>query len=59
MLDQLYTRFDRLSVHHGVFKVETIGDGEAGVRVDPSRSESVEDWERSLGRVQGGDHRRR
>ncbi len=26
MLNRLYSRFDELSIHHGVFKVETIGD---------------------------------
>ncbi len=26
MLDRLYTKFDRLSHEHGIFKVETIGD---------------------------------
>ncbi len=26
MLNRLYSRFDELSLHHGVFKVETIGD---------------------------------
>ena len=27
MLNQLYTRFDELVDHHGVHKVDTIGDG--------------------------------
>mmetsp|Transcript_51963 Transcript_51963/g.108521 ORF Transcript_51963/g.108521 Transcript_51963/m.108521 type:complete len:1378 (-) Transcript_51963:103-4236(-) len=31
MLDRLYHRFDELSVQHGVFKVETIGDAWMGV----------------------------
>uniref|UniRef100_A0A7S1G0J5 guanylate cyclase n=1 Tax=Corethron hystrix TaxID=216773 RepID=A0A7S1G0J5_9STRA len=31
MLDRLYTKFDLLSLDHGVFKVETIGDSWMGV----------------------------
>mmetsp|Transcript_3999 Transcript_3999/g.11288 ORF Transcript_3999/g.11288 Transcript_3999/m.11288 type:complete len:182 (-) Transcript_3999:209-754(-) len=31
MLDRLYIKFDELSVKHGVFKVETIGDAYMGV----------------------------
>jgi hypothetical protein len=37
MLDRLYTKFDRLSVEHGVFKVETIGDGGPPPRRTPPR----------------------
>jgi len=28
MLDRLYTRFDDIADEHGVFKLETIGDGQ-------------------------------